>query len=229
MQDGERLAALLAAEKKADALFEAIERSCLVAPGRSERDIERDIYALAERDFGVKTHWHRRIVRSGINGVCIFDANPPVREVGTDDMVFLDLGPVFDQWEADVGRTYVIGNDPRKHQLCADLERIFDLLSRYFEQHSDITGAQLYSEAQRQAAVAGWLFGGKIAGHLVGEFPHARIPGDKDHYRICPANPTRMRDPDALGNLKHWILEVHLVDPDRQFGGFHERLMVPVI
>jgi hypothetical protein len=53
------------------------------------------------------------------------------------------------------------------------------------------------------------------------------LSGDKDHYRISPANPTRMRDPDATGQMKYWILEVHLVDHDRSFGGFYERLLVP--
>jgi Xaa-Pro dipeptidase len=36
-----------------------------------------------------------------------------------------------------------------------------------------------------------------------------------------------MRDPDARGEKKYWILEVHLVDADRTFGGFYERLLVP--
>ena len=53
------------------------------------------------------------------------------------------------------------------------------------------------------------------------------IPGDKDLYRISPANGTRLRDPDARGEKKYWIPEVHLVDADRTFGGFYERLLVP--
>jgi len=222
-----RLAALIAAEEKAMALFDAIETAGLIAAGRSERVIEQEIYALAESDFGVTKHWHKRIVRSGVNALCTAGDNPPVREIGEDDLVFIDLGPVFDEWEADVGRTYVIGQDPAKRQLCLDLPRIFYDLQRYFDEHPDVTGAELYAVAHRTAEAAGWLFGGTIAGHLVGEFPHARIPGDKNLYRIGPANPTRLRDPDALGQTKHWILEVHLVDRDRTFGGFYERLLVP--
>lgn len=227
MTDASRLAALLVAEKWADAMLDAIERAGFIAAGRTEREVEQDIYALAARDFGVETHWHKRIVRSGPNGLSIFSDNPPIREIEADDMVFLDLGPVFEHWEADVGRTYVVGDDPLKHKLCADLATIFDALSRYFDDHADITGAELYAEAQRQAEQAGWRFGGQIAGHLVGEFPHARIPGNKEHYRISPGNPTRMRDPDGAGQRKNWILEVHLVDPEGRFGGFYERLMVP--
>jgi Xaa-Pro dipeptidase len=36
-----------------------------------------------------------------------------------------------------------------------------------------------------------------------------------------------MRDPDALGQPRYWIIEVHLVDRARSFGGFYERLLQP--
>jgi Xaa-Pro dipeptidase len=125
--------ALLAAERKAEALLAAIETQGLVRPGRTESEVDQDIYALAKQSFGVRKHWHRRIVRSGPNTVCVFAENPPVRAITEDDTVFLDLGPVFDEWEADVGRTYVMGGDPEKHRLCQDLQIIFDTLKRYFD------------------------------------------------------------------------------------------------
>jgi Xaa-Pro dipeptidase len=103
------LAELLAAERKADALLDAIAARRLVRPGRSETEVDRDIYTLAETEFGVKQHWHKRIVCAGPNTVCIFAENPPVRAIADDDAVFLDLGPVLGEWEADVGRTYVMG------------------------------------------------------------------------------------------------------------------------
>ena len=76
MTDNSPLAALLTAEKKAEALLEAIESQRLVRPGRTETEVDQDIYALAERSFGVKQHWHKRIVRSGPNTVRIFAENP---------------------------------------------------------------------------------------------------------------------------------------------------------
>jgi hypothetical protein len=162
--------------------------------------VEHDIYDLAERFFGVTsgknltfgTLAERRkpaetqrnsglftvpsvaflpldtgtgASYAGINTLRISSENPPVRDIAEDDCVFLDLGPVLGEWEADVGR--------------------------------------------------------------VGKFPHARILGDKDLYRISPANTSRMRDPDALGQTRCWILEVHLVDRAQTFGGFYERLLVP--
>lgn len=220
-----RLAALFDAERNALALLDRIEALGLIAAGRSERAVERDIYALAEAEFGVTKHWHKRIVRAGPNTLTTAGDNPPDLVIGDDDMVFLDLGPVFDAWEADVGRSYAVGSDPAKQALCADLPRLFDTVKAEFDAKPDITGAELYSFACTEAERLGWRFGGKIAGHIVGEFPHAHWPGGKDVQRIYPDNPTRLRDPDGFGRKRYWILEIHLVAPDRSFGGFYERLM----
>src|SRR5262245_14245378 len=103
-----RRAALEAAEKKALALFDAIETERLIAPGRSEREVEQSIYALALDRFGVEKHWHKRIVRSGPNTLTTAIENPPVRTIEASDTVYVDLGPVFEDWEADIGRTYAM-------------------------------------------------------------------------------------------------------------------------
>lgn len=223
--DTARLAALTAAEQRGLALLDAIEAAGIIAAGRSELEIERDIFAIAARDFGVTDHWHDRVVRAGINTLCIAGDPAPDRIVGKDDMVFLDLGPVFSDWEADVGRSYAIGDDPEKHRLVADLETVFDALLRRFDEDEAITGEQFYDAAHAEAEARGWRYGGQIAGHLVGPFGYARSPEGKQGGRATPGNHERMRDPDMLGQARHWILEVHLVAPDGSYGGFYERLL----
>lgn len=225
MEDSERRARLMRAEGQAEALLAAIERAGIIAAGRNERDAEHAIYELAEQMFGVQKHWHKRIVRAGPNTLTIFYDNPPVREIGADDTVYVDLGPVFEEWEADIGRTFVIGSDPAKLALVADLPLTFDEVQAHYQSDPDISGAALYAFARAAAEKRGWHFGGVIAGHIVAEFAHAHIPGDKDLNRIGPRNPTPMSDPDSLGRPRHWILEIHLVDRDRGFGGFYERLL----
>ncbi len=224
--EGDRLAALIAAEQRAFALLDALEAANVIAPGRTELEIERDIFAIASRDFGVTSHWHDRVVRAGVNTLCVAGEAAPDRTVMDDDIVFLDLGPVFGDWEADVGRSYAVGDNPEKHRLVADLEVVFDAVSQRFASDPDITGAGLYAAAQEEAERRGWHFGGKIAGHLVGKFPYARSPAGKDGGRVSPANDQRMRDPDRHGQARHWILEVHLVAQDGTFGGFYERLLL---
>jgi hypothetical protein len=225
MKDSDRRTRLLQAEKQAESLFGEIEKSKIVAPGCTEREAEQAIYALAEQMFGVRKHWHKRIVRAGPNTLTIASDNPPVREIATDDIVYVDLGPVFEEWEADIGRTYVIGDDPAKLSLVDDLPATFHDVQTHYNTNRDISGAELYTFAQKAAEKRGWQFGGVIAGHIVSEFAHARIPGDKDLNRIGPRNPRPMSDLDTLGRPRHWILEIHLVDSNRGFGGFYERLL----
>lgn len=221
-----RLTNLIEAEAKALKLLDRIEALGFVAPGRTEREVEQDIYALATQEFGIEKHWHKRIVRAGLNTLATASDNPQGREIEEDDMVFLDLGPVFEEWEADVGRSYAIGLDPRKQELCEELPRQFEIVRQRFLADHDITGDALYSFACESARAAGWIFGGAIAGHIVGEFPHARLPGPKQINHISPENPDRLRNPDGLGQTRHWILEIHLVDSSGAFGGFYERLML---
>lgn len=227
MNEGHHMAlsALIAAEKKALELLDAIEAAGLIAPGRTELEVERDIFTIASQDFGVTDHWHDRVVRAGPNTLCVAGEAAPDRMIREDDIVFLDLGPVFGAWEADVGHSYAVGNDMTKHALCADLPIVFDAVKARFKANPDITGAELYAIAHEEAARRGWQFGGKIAGHVVGEFPCARSPGAQTHRCVWPANTKPMRELDADGNRRHWILEIHLVTPDRRFGGFYERLL----
>ena len=108
----ERRAALVDAERRAETLFDEIERRELVRAGRTEREIEQEIYAIALQQYGVEKHWHKRIVRAGANTLTFAADNPPVRNIENDDIVYVDLGPVFEDWEADLGRTYILGNHP---------------------------------------------------------------------------------------------------------------------
>jgi len=223
--ESERRTALVAAECKALKMFDAIEAAELVAPGRTERQVEDDIYALALNQFGVEQHSHRRIVRAGVNTLTVAADYPDIRTIEPDDTVYLDLGPVFETWEADIGRTYALGANEEKKRLVADLERVFERTQKHYHASPNITGAELYAFAQASADEAGWAFGGVIAGHVVGEFSHSTWPGEKDLKRIGPRNPLPMRRPEHLGRDFHWILEIHLVDRDRTFGGFYERLL----
>jgi Xaa-Pro aminopeptidase len=220
----ERRAKLEEAEARGLAMFDAIERAGLIQPGKREDVLNDEINAFARDRFGVKAHWHKRIVRAGPNTVCMFQDDPPVRTIEPDDTVYLDLGPVLEDWEADLGRTYALGSDPEKNRLVADLPRLFDVVAAHYHATPDITAEALYAFARKAADGAGWLFGGVIAGHTIhGKFPHAPVP--PANRMIAKGNAKRMRDPDEKGDERHWILEIHLVDKAKTFGGFYERLL----
>ncbi len=220
-----RVAGLLNAQVKASRLFAEVAEQNLIRPGISETEINESVYALAQRMYGITRYWHKRIVRGGRNTLAPYDENPPDLKLSDDDIVFLDLGPVFEEWEADFGRTYVVGNDPLKLKLCRDIEEAFARGKKHFHQTPDITASELYRYAQGLAEEAGWEYGGPIAGHLIGEFPHEKIPNDKITLYVHPKNHNRMRLPDASGRERHWIFEIHFVDRKRQIGGFYEELM----
>ena len=142
--EGSRAAALLQAQEKANELFHAVESRGLIRPGISETKLNQDVYDLAKEMYGISTYWHKRIVRAGRNTLAPYDENPPDLIIGEDDILFLDLGPVFEEWEADFGRTFVVGSDPVKVKLRDDIEKAFADGKHYFKSHPDIKADELY-------------------------------------------------------------------------------------
>ncbi|MGB3332910.1 MAG: M24 family metallopeptidase [Mycobacterium sp.] len=220
-----RVERLRDAQAKAVALFDEIERRGMVRPGVGERQLSDEIRDLAADMFGVTRHWHRRVVRAGENSLLPFHADPPDRVMADDDIAYLDLGPIFEEWEADFGRTFVLGDDPDKLALRDALPGVWGAGRVFFESHPDITGAQLFEHVVGLAQDAGFEFGAPIAGHLLGEFPHKKISGDDARFYVAPGSDEPMRRTDPTGRVCHWILEVHLVNRARGFGGFYEQLL----
>ncbi|WP_328379202.1 aminopeptidase P family protein [Streptomyces sp. NBC_01020] len=225
MDEQLRALGLVEAQRKAVALFAEVETRRLVAPGAGEREVSDRIRDLANEMFGTTKHWHKRIVRSGPHTMFPYQENPPDRMIGADDIAFADFGPIFEEYEADFGRTFVLGGDPHKQRLRDDLATVFAAGREAFRADPDITGQQLYAQVERLAAEAGWTLGGWHAGHLVGEFPHETIDGAKAESYITPDNDTPLRRTDRAGWRCHWILEIHLVDEENRFGGFYEQLL----
>jgi Xaa-Pro aminopeptidase len=220
-----RVARLLDAQDKAEQLFDEVGRRGIIVPGARETSASNDIRDLAADLFGVSRYWHKRIVRSGPNTLLPYRENPPDRVIEDDDIAFADFGPIFEAWEADFGRTFVFGDDPVKQRLGEDLARLWVDGREHFRSTPDITGEQLYAAMVQLADDAGWEFGGEIAGHLVGEFPHEKIAGDEIESYIAPGSDQPMRRHDRSGRVCHWILEIHLVDRELQIGGFQEQLL----
>ncbi|WP_338792002.1 M24 family metallopeptidase [Bernardetia sp. MNP-M8] len=223
------LESLIEAEKKAIQLFSEIEKRNLIQTGKSEEQLSQEIYELANEMFGTTRHWHTRIVRAGINTLLPYYENPPLLRLQEDDILFLDLGPIFQEWEADLGRTYVIGNNPKKLKLKNDVESIWNECRNWYldkiENEIQVTGAELYQKATDLANQNGWEFGGEIAGHIVGQFPHEKLEQEDKTLYIHPENHSSMLSKDKDGNTRNFILEIHLVDRELGIGGFYEQLL----
>ncbi|WP_263358336.1 aminopeptidase P family protein [Acidicapsa ligni] len=220
-----RAAELLEAQTKAEKLFHEVESRGLICSGVTESKLNSAIYALANEMYGISAYWHKRIVRAGKNTLLPYDENPPDLTVQADDILFLDFGPVFEQWEADFGRTFVLGTDPLKLKLQQDVGLAFAAGKKYFHENPDLVSSELFRYAQSLAKQFGWEFGSPIAGHLIGQFPHEKISGDKVSLYIHPDSHLPMRSLDQNGQKRHWILEIHFVDRQHEIGGFYEELM----
>jgi Xaa-Pro dipeptidase len=222
---GVEVADLHATQARAAALFRAIEEKRLIRPGETEESISRAIFELAASDFGVERYWHRRVVRSGPHTRMLFRELPPDRTIEEDDIVSLDLGVVFGELEADFGRSYVLGHDPEKLRLVSDLAAIFRECQALHVRTPTLTGRELYAYVGEASKQRGWTFGGVHAGHLIGAFPFSREVRDEARNRIRSDNEWPLDAPGPDGRPRHWILEVHLLDPSGVFGGFYEELL----
>lgn len=218
---------LQAAEAKAAALFDEVVRRGMIVPGKSEKQLSDEVFELAKELYGVRRYWHKRIVRAGKNTACVYAANPPELAIADDDVVFFDFGPVFGEWEADYGRTYVVGDDAKKRKLAADVEEAWALGAAWFAAHPDATCGQMYEVATTLAAKRGWTFGHTHSGHMVGRFPHEKIEGDTEERYLRAGNGTLMRGTGVKGDPLYWILEIHFVDPVAGYGGFQEGILPP--
>ncbi len=217
--------ALVKAQNTAANLFSAVIDAGLIAPGKLESEVSQEIHSLARHTFGLRRHWHKRVVRSGPNTLLTYHDDPADRRIVEDDIVYLDFGPVFEEWEADFGRTYAVGNDPIKHRLVEDIGKAFQDGKRLFMDTPNLTAGDLYDHVVGLATRAGWEFGAPTAGHLIGEFPHERAPSDPKRFSIRHGNEVSLREPDANGDPRHWILEIHFIDRERKIGGFFEELL----
>lgn len=217
--------ALVRAQGNAANLFAEVITHGLIRAGITESQLTEDIYALAANRFGVRRHWHKRVVRCGPNAALPYQANPPDRRIEDDDIVYLDFGPVFGEWEADFGRTYVLGTDALKHRLVSDIEAAFRRGKDLYRLEPNLTAGELYDHVCDLANESRWEFGAPTAGHLIGHFPHERSVADPARFSIRHGNLQALREPDEYGRTRHWILEIHFVNRDRSFGGFFEDLL----
>lgn len=217
---------LVIAEQKAKELFNTVEQRGLIIPGKSETELAAEIVTLAKEQFGIESFWHKKIVRAGANTLYPYSENPPDQVIQNDDIVFLDFGAIFNGWEADLGRTFVIGSDPLKLKLKKDVEEAWQVTNAWYNRQKELTGAACFHYVIELAKNYGWEFGGDIAGHIVGRFPHEQPDDPSDlGLDIHPDNHNSILLLDKHGNKRNWILEIQFVDRKNNIGAFFEQLL----
>lgn len=217
---------MLEAEQKAKALFASIEQRGLIVPGKSERQLCDEIVRIAADEFGTEHHWGKKIVRSGINTLQPYSADPADRIIRDGDILFFDFHPVFGGWEADLGRTYVLGNDPLKKKIVRDVEEAWREGNAWYFLQKQLTGAEFFRYATDLARRYGYEFGNAIAGHIIGRYPHEQPDDPSDLcLDVHPDNHVDILSNEKRGDPRHWILELHFVDRKNNIGAFFEELL----
>ncbi|MEY2830103.1 MAG: hypothetical protein RIQ33_1961 [Bacteroidota bacterium] len=217
---------LILAEKKAKQLFTEAENRNYFSANQLESELNTKLYQLADELFNIKKFWHKRIVRCGVNTLLPYQANPIDLIINENDILFIDFGPVFEEWEADFGRTYVIGNDAQKLKLKNDVEQAWHIGKHFFdENYATLTCSQFYNFTKELALKMGWQYGNHHCGHLIGNFPHELILGDEINNYFHADNHQLIATLDIFNQKRYWIYEIHFIDTKSQIGGFFEQLI----
>lgn len=164
-------------------------------------------------DFGAETNWHPPIIRFGANSCKIYSEPSDLAvHLQKNDIFFIDLGPVFQGHEADIGATFVVGDAP-EHQACAAaVAAIFQQVAMHW-QKTGCHGEALYAFAEQQATALGYQFNQEIKGHRLGDFPHRLYANGRLGDLTGPVR-------DGI-----WVLEIQIRHPSLPIGGFMEQVL----
>lgn len=184
-----------------------------VKPGMMEEDaveMARDILAAD----GMVRGWHDVYVRFGSNTTKTFGApSDPGIVLGSNDIFFIDIGPVWKEWEGDGGDSFVTGTSPEKQRCADDARAIFHEVRRKWLDEG-ATGRALYTYAVACAEARGWVLNMDLSGHRLADFPHAAI------------HEGPLAEVDFTPSRLLWVLEIHIRHPSEAYGAFFEDLLL---
>lgn len=184
----------------------------VLKPGMRESEAKLKAQELHAK-FGVQKNWHNPYVRFGKNTILTFqNKSTEDRILEENDIAYVDIGPIIDGVEGDVGCTVVFGENKLFHDLKFQSENIFSLGLKFWKKEKP-TGIELYEYIKKQTESMNFLFNLNPAGHLIGAFPHK---GWKEGLNAYPYYP----EPG------YWILEIQIRDKKEPYGAFFEDVLL---
>ena len=184
-----------------------------VQVGMLEEDANKMVIETL-REMGATKAFHKPYIRFGSNTTKTFgaDSDPGIR-LGEDDIFFIDVGPVWEEYEGDAGDTFVTGSNPELKRCALDAKRIFNDVAKKWKTEK-ATGVELYHHAEQMAKDLGWVLNLDLGGHRLGDYSSA------EHYE----GPLSEISFHPSPNL--WMVEIHIRHPEQQFGAFYEDLLI---
>ncbi len=183
----------------------------LLRPGMTEADAHKFYKELCQK-HGAEKQWHPAKLRFGANTLKNFRDESDPHVLKDEDILFIDIGPVFCGHEADYGETFAIGSQYDHKNIADTAKKVFHEVGNFWIENR-IGGIELYEYAQSRARHYGYEMNMTSDGHRIGDFPH------HIHFKGSLVEVADEIVPDA------WILEIHLVDPKRGFGAFYEDIL----
>jgi len=184
-----------------------------ITPGMSEEQA-KELARETLKDMDMRRGWHHIIVRCGPNTTKDFmDRSEPGTVLRDDDILFVDIGPVWGDFEGDAGDTFVLGDNPDHLKAQHDVHEIWEIVrAKWFTER--ITGVGLYEFANETTQSFGWKLNLDLSGHRLSDYPHsAHYDGPLAEIELAPS--------PGL-----WVLEIAIAHPDGTFGAFYEDLLL---
>jgi len=184
-----------------------------VTVGMLEEDANAMVVATLQ-EMGATGVFHRPYIRFGSNTTKTFgaDSDPGIR-LGDDDIFFIDVGPVWGEYEGDAGDTFVTGNNPELQRCAVDARKIYEAVEKKWRSEQ-ATGVELYSFADQMAKELGWALNFDLGGHRLGDYSSAEnYEGPLSEIAFHPSP-----------NI--WMVEIHIRHPELPFGAFYEDLLI---
>jgi len=202
---------MLEMRAKTRGTIHAIAAAC--KPGMVEEDavaMAKDLLVAGDMVRG----WHDVYVRFGANTLKTFGAaSDPGIVLKEDDIFFIDIGPVWGEFEGDGGDTFTVGSAPDMAKCAADAKKLFHIVRKKWET-TGMSGRELYEFATEEAKALGWELNLDLSGHRLSDFPHAAIYDGP------------MAEVDFKPSPLVWVLEIHIRHPTEGYGAFFEDMLL---
>jgi len=186
--------------------------SRMIVPGIDEPTGTEMIKSELNR-AGCQRFWHPIKFRIGKNTLKSFKEKSDLSIIlKPNDLFFIDIGPVFFKHEADLGRTFQVGNNDDHQNIINTCEKIFFETKEVWK-NKKLSGSDLYEFAHSITKNYGYEFNFNMLGHRLGDFPHAlHYKGNLLDFNFTPKE-----------NL--WVLEILIRNKENTFGAFYEDIL----
>ncbi|MDH4467663.1 MAG: M24 family metallopeptidase [Bacteriovoracaceae bacterium] len=188
--------------------------------GMSENDGHELIDSTLTK-LGSDKKWHPNKFRFGKNTTKSFrEISDHSIKLKSNDIYFLDIGPVFDGHEGDYGETFIFNNNNSLSASVEEYKKIILVSRSVFQLVVDewkvnpSSGANLYQFAEKKSQELGYQLNLKMAGHRLSDFPHAI------HFKGS------LSEVDSVPEKNLWILEILIRHPTQEIGAFFEDIIM---